>query len=173
MKHLYAPWREEYSKSIDCKQEGAEQESCVFCAAFKESQDENNFILARFPTMIVILNRYPYNAGHIMILPHAHVASLNALSKESRQELMELTNASTEIVKTEFNCDGVNIGINLGKAAGAGIPSHLHMHILPRFFGDTNFLPTLAEIKQISFDLNTIYKRLKPHFQGLQIDKVR
>ena len=170
MKHLYAPWREEYSKSIDgTKQEGAEQESCVFCSTFQESTEDKNFILGRFPSMIVILNRYPYNAGHIMILPHAHVAGLNSLSKESRQELMELTNTSTEIVKAEFKCDGVNVGINLGKAAGAGIPSHLHMHILPRFFGDTNFLPTLADTKQISFDLNTIYKRLKPHFERLEI----
>lgn len=170
MKHLYAPWREEYSKSIERgKQEGAGQESCVFCSIFQESDDERHFILARSSSMIVMLNRYPYNAGHIMVLPIAHIASLNALSKENRQELMELTNACTEIVKAEFACDGVNVGINLGKAAGAGIPSHLHMHILPRFFGDTNFLPTLADTKQISFDLNAIYKRLKPHFEQLKI----
>jgi ATP adenylyltransferase len=170
MKHLYAPWREEYSKSIDeSKKENTPQDACVFCAVFQSSHDAQHFILRRFPSMIVMLNRYPYNAGHIMILPIAHVASLNSLNKESRLELIELTNACVEIVKAEFACDGVNVGINIGKAAGAGIPSHLHMHILPRFFGDTNFLPTLADTKQISFDLNTIYTRLKPHFDALML----
>jgi ATP adenylyltransferase len=119
--------------------------------------------------MVVMLNRFPYNAGHLLILPYAHKAGLNELSKEDRQELTELTNASIEIVKRELTCDGVNIGANLGKAAGAGIPSHLHMHILPRFLGDTNFLPTLADTKQISFDLGKIYTRLKPHFEQLHI----
>lgn len=170
MDHLFAPWREEYSKSIErTKDEGASENSCVFCTIFKESQDENHLILRRFDSMIVMLNRYPYNAGHILILPHVHVPSLQALDKENRQELIELTNACVEIVKTELKCDGVNIGINLGKAAGAGIPSHLHMHILPRFFGDTNFLPALADTKQISFDLHKIYTRLKPHFERLII----
>lgn len=170
MEHLFAPWREEYSKTIDrAKHESTPEESCVFCTLFKESNDTQNFILRRFDSMVVMLNRYPYNAGHIMILPNMHVAGLHALNKDKRIELMELTNACVEMVKKEFKCDGVNVGINLGKAAGAGIPSHLHMHILPRFFGDTNFLPTLADTKQISFDLNKIYARLKPHFESLQI----
>jgi len=170
MKHLFAPWREEYSKSIErTKLAGTPEEECVFCAIFKEHNDAQNFILRRFPSMVIMLNRYPYNAGHIMILPTHHVASLSSLGKESRLELMELTNASIEIIKTELACDGVNVGLNLGKAAGAGIPSHLHMHILPRYFGDTNFLPTLADTKQISFDLNKIYARLKPAFDTINI----
>ena len=170
MEHLFAPWREKYSQSIErTKDESSPEKTCIFCNIFKKSDDEHLFILRRFSSMVAMLNRYPYNAGHILILPHTHVADLHTLNKEERQELMEITNASVEIVKNSLTCDGVNVGINLGKAAGAGIHSHLHMHILPRFFGDTNFLPTLAETKQISFDLNKIYMQLKPAFDALSI----
>ena len=170
MNHLFAPWREEYSKSVDHgKQENTNQAQCVFCTAFSQDDDAASFIIKRFPSMVVMLNRYPYNAGHVLILPHTHVAHLAQLPKEQRQELMELTNASIEIISKELACDGINVGVNLGKAAGAGIPSHLHMHILPRFYGDTNFLTTLADTKQISFDLRKIYERLKPHFEQLTV----
>lgn len=170
MEHLFAPWREKYAESInESKHEKTREDSCVFCTIFKESNDQDNFIIRRFDSMIIMLNRYPYNAGHLLILPHMHTATLNQLDKKNRLELIELTNASVEIVKTVLGCDGVNVGINLGKAAGAGIPSHVHMHILPRFHGDTNFLPTLANTKQISFDLGTLYTRLKPHFDRISI----
>lgn len=169
MKHLYAPWRSEYSQSVaQTKQEHTTEEHCVFCIKLKENDGEH-FILRRFEHCIVLLNLYPYNAGHILILPYEHVASLPELSKAARSELIELTSHSSIILKEILQAHGINIGLNLGKAAGAGIPSHLHMHVLPRYTGDTNFMPLLADTKQISFDLKEIYKKLKPAFDKLKI----
>ena len=111
-----------------------------------------------------MLNLYPYNAGHLLILPFEHTATLEALPKATRTEIMELTSLCTKILESELKCDGINVGINLGRAAGAGIPSHLHLHVLPRWNGDTNFLPTLADTKQVSFDLKKIYTLLKKAF---------
>jgi ATP adenylyltransferase len=170
MKHLYAPWRSEYSQSVaQTKQEHATQENCTFCIQFKDKDDEEHFILRRFEHCIVMLNVYPYNAGHLLILPDQHVALLPELSKATRSELIELVSHSSTILKELLQAHGINIGLNLGKAAGAGIPSHLHFHVLPRYTGDTNFLPTLADTKQISFDLKAIYKKLKPAFDRLKI----
>lgn len=166
MDHLYAPWRENYTLSVHRKNETSQAE-CVFCKHFSDDKDEHNFILKRFTSMAVMLNRFPYNAGHLMVIPLTHNACLHELPVHARAELMELTTHSVEIVKKVFNCDGVNVGLNLGKAAGAGIPSHLHMHVLPRFTGDTSFLPTLAHTKAISFDLVKIYQQLKPEFNTL------
>ena len=111
-----------------------------------------------------MLNKYPYNAGHLLILPIRHVALLSDLEKNERAELMELVNMSVNIVSATLGNHGLNIGINLGKAAGAGIPSHLHTHILPRWDGDTNFMPAIAKTKVISFDLSDIYEKLKKEF---------
>jgi ATP adenylyltransferase len=168
MKHLYAPWRENYTTSIaHTKNERAPESECIFCKLFKEHADEKNFILRRLEHTIVMFNRFPYNAGHLLILPIEHKASLNDLTKETRAEIMEITSQSIEILKKNLECDGVNVGLNLGKAAGAGIPSHLHMHVLPRFTGDTNFLPTIADTKAISFDLYELFKQLKPEFDKI------
>ena len=167
MKQLYAPWREQYSSSIAAQ--GEQAHSCGFCREFDEHSDDKHFILKRFKHMIVMLNLYPYNAGHLLILPIAHLAHLEELPQEARYELIELTAHSTTIVKKVLGCHGINIGMNLGKAAGAGIPSHLHLHVLPRFTGDTNFLPVLADTKQISFDLKKMYERLKPSFEAIRV----
>src|SRR5438105_807894 len=151
MKQLYAPWRQEYTTDVtQTKSVKTTENDCIFCQQFKEQNDDVYFIIRRFDGVIVMLNKFPYNAGHMLILPINHHASLHELSSEIRAKLMELTMHSIEIVKKALKCDGVNVGINLGKAAGAGIPSHLHMHVLPRFTGDTNFLPTLADTKTIS-----------------------
>ena len=165
---LYAPWRESYSKAVaQSKNEETTQDQCVFCQHFSQSLDEDHFILKRFKHCIIMLNKYPYNAGHLLILPLKHVDSLHLMPQEARTELMALMNQSINIVKKVLHCDGLNAGFNLGKAAGAGIPSHLHVHILPRFLGDTNFLPTLSNTKAISFDLAKIYRQLKPEFDTL------
>ena len=168
MKQLYAPWRESYSASLaKTKSETALIHECVFCNNFNANTDEHHFIFKRFKHMTIMLNLFPYNAGHILILPISHIAHLDELCQAARYELIELTTHATTIIKKVLNCDGVNVGLNLGKAAGAGIPSHLHMHVLPRFTGDTNFLPVLAETKQISFDLHKIYQKLKPEFDHI------
>jgi ATP adenylyltransferase len=168
MKQLYAPWRGDYTSStVRGKKEDTPEEDCIFCSQFKEQMDEKNFILKRFEHNVVMLCRYPYNAGHLLILPLTHVAGLQEISKEARGELMELANRSIEILNKTINPDGCNVGLNLGKAAGAGIPSHLHMHVLPRWTGDTNFMPVIAGTKVISFNIDEIYKKLHVAFAEL------
>jgi ATP adenylyltransferase len=170
MKMLYAPWRSEYtSDTHEGKNEKAPQEGCVFCNQFSSNKDVEHGIIKRFDNTIIILNKYPYNAGHILLLPIAHVSSLDQLKSSVRAELMELVNASVITVKEALNAEGVNVGINIGKAAGAGIPSHLHIHILPRWNGDTNYMPTIGQTKVISFDLNTIYTTLTKAFKSVTI----
>ncbi|MFC1842637.1 HIT domain-containing protein [Candidatus Dependentiae bacterium] len=170
MKKLFAPWRSEYSNDVTAgKQEEAQPQSCAFCKQLAQNKDQSNFILKRFKHSFVMLNKYPYNAGHLLVLPIKHVSALSELSKEERTELMELTNLSIDILYKSLKNDGLNAGFNLGKAAGAGIPSHLHMHVLPRWQGDTNFMPTIAETKVISFDLAQLYKQLKPEFDKITL----
>jgi len=162
---LFAPWRSNYTeKEARTKNEGTTETECTFCRQFQKNNDQGCYILKRTKHCIVILNRYPYNAGHLLVLPISHVGKLQKLPKEVRHELMDLISQSTEIVQRELGAHGVNIGLNLGKAAGAGIPSHLHFHVLPRWQGDANFMPVLGKTKVISFDLDQIYKKLKPHF---------
>jgi ATP adenylyltransferase len=168
MKRLYAPWRNDYTKKVtDSKDEIVTQDECVFCQQFKENKDTTYFIVRRFTHTVVMLNLYPYNAGHILILPLKHYPDLHAMSPQERFELMELITITTELLKKALHAQGINVGLNLGKAAGAGIPSHLHMHIIPRWIGDTNFFPLIAETKQISTDLHEIYKQLLPYFHEI------
>lgn len=166
MDHLYAPWRKKYVQKIQDSM-NTENKICVFCNQLACDDDATYFILGRYTHHAIIMNLYPYNAGHLLIVPFAHVQSLEELSTEARTELIALANESICILKKELNAHGINMGLNLGKAAGAGIPEHLHMHILPRWVGDTNFLPLLAETKQISIDLHEIYKKLQPAFKKL------
>ena len=114
-----------------------------------------------------MLNLYPYNAGHLLIVSLDHKNRLKELSPEERNELIELTDKSIQILEKTINPAGFNIGLNIGKAGGAGIPSHLHQHVLPRWIGDTNFLPLLAETKQVSVNLKDLYNQLKPHFEAI------
>jgi len=170
MKLLYTPWRSLYAKSVSgSKDPNALPSNCVFCTQLHENSDEKYHILKRFKHCYVVLNRYPYNAGHLMIIPFEHKAALDQLSAAARGEIMELTTQSITAMQKLLNTEGVNVGLNLGRAAGAGIPAHLHVHVLPRWIGDTNFLPTLADTKTISFDLNDIYQQLKPYFQNITL----
>lgn len=154
MKNLYAPWRSAYT----CTKSDSE---CVFCKKCAENLDAKNFIIKRFTHCYVMLNLFPYNAGHLLVIPYEHHASLETLSPQARQEIMEASSTGTALLKEIFGAEGINIGINIGgKAAGGSIPEHLHVHILPRWIGDTNFLATLAETKQISFDMEEIYQKL-------------
>ena len=165
MKKIYAPWRSQYvQEEARSKNENASHDECVFCEQFSDTKDEQYFILHRGQHCAIILNFYPYNAGHLMVLPLGHVGTLEDLGADGRAELMELTSRSIEVLKKELKPHGFNTGMNLGKAAGAGIPAHLHQHIVPRFAGDTNFMPIVAEVKPISFDLPKLYEQLKKHF---------
>jgi ATP adenylyltransferase len=165
MKQLYCPWRSAYSEDDSrSKQSDATQDECVFCQQFNQTNDDNNLIIKRFEHNIVMLNKFPYNAGHILILPKNHVSDLDNMSSEARNEMMELIHQGTNILRKAVHAQGVNIGMNVGKIAGGGIPSHLHMHIVPRYAGDTNFLTTIGQTKNISFDLQEILKKLKKHF---------
>lgn len=170
MKKLYAPWRGNYTTDTTRgKHDDTKPEECVFCLKFAAQDDEKHYIIARFEHHAILLNLYPYSAGHVLIIPYDHVRNMHDLSPESRAELMELITHSIEILKNTLKADGVNVGVNLGKAAGAGIPSHLHWHVLPRWNGDTNFLPLLADTKAVSYDLNVMYKQLVEPFKKITL----
>lgn len=166
MKNLYAPWRSPYSSSIDkAKENEGSRQDCVFCLSNEHPSDASHFILKRYNYCYAILNKYPYNAGHLMVIPFAHVQDLEQVEPHARHEIMDVVTLCTEILKKKLKCHGINVGLNVGRASGAGIPQHLHMHVLPRWEGDTNFLPTLANTKVISFDLQEIYDLLKSDFK--------
>ncbi len=166
---LYAPWRDKYIHRAK-KQDGSSDEVCVFCEKLSAKDSDNQeFILKVTKHAFVILNLYPYNGGHLLILPIQHVAHLENLEKEVRTELMELMSASIEILKNVLKAEGINAGLNLGRASGAGIPSHLHLHVVPRWNGDTSFITTIGNTKNVSVDLERIYNDLKPAFQALEI----
>ena len=170
MKNLYCPWRSDYVKTaLPEKASDVSVKKCPFCHEISESQDAQNFILKRFKYNFVILNLYPYNAGHLLIIPYKHKKALSQYTAAMRAEMIEIAALSSDILQKEFGATGINMGLNLGKSAGAGIPGHLHLHVLPRWFGDTNFLPLLAGTKTISFDLQKIYQDLLPKFQKLKL----
>lgn len=166
MKTLYAPWREDYTTTSARNTD--EKESCVFCEQIKDQNDSKHFIVARFKHCYVVLNKYPYNGGHLLVLPFEHTAKLSNLSQDVRTELMEVINHCSVTLEKELNAQGINVGLNQGKAAGAGLPSHLHFHVLPRWLGDTNFLPTLAKTKIVSVSLEDLFNKLKPHLEKLK-----
>lgn len=168
--YLYAPWRTDYILNTGHKPAaGLVNQACVFCDRIRAEADSMHFILHRFKHHIVILNKYPYNTGHLLILPYDHVPNLQDLQQEARFELMELITESVQILKQVLDAHAVNVGINLGKAAGAGIPAHLHVHLVPRWEGDTGFLDTCAETKLVPVDLVRVYDQLKPYFAALTI----
>lgn len=168
MKFLYSPWRKNYVNDIrESKKDKASDQDCIFCQQVNNKDDEKNFILRRFTHNFVMLNLYPYNHGHLMVVPFAHKPMLCDLAMAERAELIELVSTSCNILQMNQKAEGINVGLNLGKAAGAGIPSHLHMHVLPRWIGDTNFMPLLADTKVFSINLAELYKELKPQFANL------
>lgn len=164
MDNLYAPWRSQYVKSP--KPQSGAPEECVFCTIVKADQDNVNFVLYRYEQCAVLLNRFPYNAGHMLIIPYAHTATIFELEDHHQQSLMKLMALSEKAVMQSLEAPGINIGINLGIAAGASIADHLHIHVLPRWVGDTNFLPTLAQTKHISVDMNEVFEKLKNYFNA-------
>lgn len=168
MKQLFAPWRASGVEKTK-KDRDTGDKSCPFCTQFAEQDDQKNLLIRRFNHTFIMMNKYPYNAGHLLILPIRHVQNITSLSKEERIEIMELGSISTEILTRCLKCDGLNIGINIGKASGASIPTHIHMHVLPRWNNDTNFMPVLADTKIISFDMGQIYGQLRQEFEAIKL----
>lgn len=157
MEHLWAPWRMEY---IDADRESG----CIFCKKAAADDDEANLILHRGESCFVILNLFPYNPGHLLIAPYRHTAELSGLTPEESAEMFVLTQRSIDILKETMSPEGFNIGMNLGKTAGAGIADHLHMHAVPRWDGDTNFMPVLGDVKVLPEHLNATWKKLSDFF---------
>lgn len=160
MDKLWAPWRVKYITKILKKQKG-----CLFCRIFKEKKDRKNLILIRSAHAYAVLNIYPYNNGHLLIVSNRHVDDLGKLGKEEREDLFDLLETTQTLLDKVLTPAGYNIGINLGKAAGAGFPTHLHIHVVPRWQGDVNFMPVVAATKIISQSLNTLYQALHDAYQ--------
>lgn len=157
MKHLFAPWRESWVMSAASDQGCGTSAgpSCLFCNCWGESdRDPDNLIVHRGSGCMVMLNRYPYNGGHLMVVPRDHVDALPLVSSKQRQELMQLTTSAVAIAQQMWNPDGFNVGINQGRASGAGIPDHVHLHVVPRWYGDTNFMTTIGDSRVVSIDLS-------------------
>ena len=164
MEQLWAPWRSAYLKNLP-DEEKQDPDSCVFCLLAKTTGDEREkLVLARTEHAFVVMNRYPYNNGHLLVLPLDHHSCLESLTRDARIDVHEAMVKCVSMIKTVFACDGLNIGMNLGRAAGAGIPAHLHYHVMPRWAGDTNFSTTVGHLRVIPEDLYTSYDQLKPHF---------
>lgn len=167
MDKLYAPWRDQYVMSHTKKDQNG---ACVFCTLFDNQElDQDRYILYKDIQIAVILNLYPYNAGHLLIIPKNHVENLYELSDEILSKIMKITAISTQIVKQGLACEAINFGANLGRLAGAGIPEHIHMHIVPRFAGDTGFFTVVGDAKPVSIDLNSVYKKMKPYFEKISL----
>ncbi len=158
MKILWAPWRSEYIKKVD------EERECFLCRALKVDEREG-LVLLKGKRAFVILNKYPYNNGHVMVAPKKHLSDYLLLDQESVLEIHKLTQISLKVLKEVYSPHGFNLGYNLGRVAGAGLETHLHLHIVPRWNGDTNFMPVLSKTKVISFSLEKTYKDLKEAFK--------
>lgn len=160
MKTVWAPWRIDYIL-------GEKPDHCIFCHADKENKDDETFILYRGKHSFTILNTYPYNNGHIMVAPYQHLSCLTKLDDPTALEIHQLTQESVRILRSVLNAEGFNVGINLGKVAGAGVEDHLHIHIVPRWNGDTNFMPVISDTKVFPEYLKATYDKLLPEFKAI------
>ena len=159
MKQMFTPWRMKFITSKKTK--SSHSRHCIFCKNLKSREDAKKLVLYRGKTCFIMLNLYPYSNGHMMVVPNRHVPDLSGLSDSEMLELIKLVRRGVEILKKAFKPEGFNIGVNLGKVAGAGITSHVHVHIVPRWLGDTNFMPAFAEVRLIPQALSQTYRILK------------
>jgi ATP adenylyltransferase len=158
MKRMWAPWRMKYILQ-------PEQEGCLFCEKSKVRNDRKHYVLYRSDRSFCIMNLYPYNNGHLMVAPYRHVRSLESLTDEEICDMLLVAKKGVKALKKAFKPQGFNMGINIGRIAGAGVVGHLHMHIVPRWKGDTNFMPILSDTKLVSQGLNKTYDTLKEHIK--------
>ena len=163
-RYLYSPWRIDYIL-------GEKATDCVMCRHLDNEHDEQNLIVFRAKHSYIMLNRYPYNNGHLMVVPYNHVCCLSELESEHWLEMSMLVRQTEKVLKELYKCDGINIGINLGSAAGAGIADHLHVHIVPRWNGDSNFMSVVSGERVIPESFESAYSRLKPVFAKILSDK--
>lgn len=159
MQTLWAPWRMEYIKQD-------KPQGCIFCTLPAEERDRDNLVLGRSAHAFAMLNRFPYNSGHLMVIPRRHVADLGALPEAEFLDLQRLLRAATAVLAEAYRPEGMNLGMNLGRIAGAGIAEHLHWHLVPRWGGDTNFMPVIAETKVMVEHLDQAWERLRARFDA-------
>lgn len=157
MKHVWAPWRIEYIR-------GSKPKGCILCQKPAEKKDAENYILYRGKLNYVMLNAYPYNPGHLMVVPYRHISSLEEMAEEERHEHFDIVSRCLAALREEFKPEGFNIGVNMGKSAGAGIDDHIHSHVLPRWNGDTNFITTVGDVRVVPEALADTYRKLKERF---------
>ncbi|MBN9658898.1 MAG: HIT domain-containing protein [Acidobacteria bacterium] len=160
MDRLWSPWRYRYVSKA------SQSDACIFCVKSGEQRDEENLILHRGLHNFVLLNLYPYTTGHLMVAPYAHIASLEDLPEETSAELMQLTRAAVRHLRAVYRPQGLNAGMNLGECAGAGVAGHLHMHVLPRWAGDANFMTTIGETRIMPEELPETWRKLAAAFRG-------
>jgi ATP adenylyltransferase len=158
MTYLWTPWRATYMQAKK------EKSRCIFCEAAEGSADEETLVVYRGELSFVILNRYPYTSGHLMIAPYIHVSRLTDVSEATSDEIMRLTRTAEAVIEGAYRPDGLNLGMNLGEAAGAGIEQHIHMHVLPRWAGDANFMTSVASTRIIPESLDDTYAKIKEGF---------
>src|SRR3981081_983998 len=157
MDYLWTPWRYQYMKEAA----SAVQPNCIFCDAAARTDDAETLVVHRAAKAFIILNRYPYTSGHVMIVPYAHVADLESCDPAALDEMMHLAQRGATAVRTNYKPDGMNLGMNLGRAAGAGVAGHVHLHALPRWFGDSNFMTVTGETRVHPEELATTYQRMR------------
>lgn len=160
MKQLWAPWRIDYILA-------PKPDECVFCIPPAPEQDSARLILYRGKKCFVVMNKFPYNNGHIMVCPYRHVMAIEDLTADESQEMFFLLQQCAKILKQHFNCEGINIGLNQGQAAGAGIREHLHFHLVPRWNGDSSFMAVMDEVRTIPQHLEESWNAMKPCFMKL------
>ncbi len=163
---LWAPWRIDYILNKSSEADKSRKPGCIFCNLLQEENDRENLILDRSRFSFVMLNRYPYSNCHLLVLPQTHVADLDELTEEAYIDLMLLMKKAIKCLQLAIRPAGINAGINMGEAAGAGIADHLHFHVVPRWQGDHNFMPVIADTMVIPQQLEASYEMLKPYFEG-------
>ncbi len=161
MRRIWAPWRMAYIEGT------SDASECLFCTKLAEQDGPDNLILHRAERAFVILNRYPYNNGHMMAVPNVHCSSLDELDRETLNELMQLATLALSVLREVYQAESFNLGVNIGLAAGAGVADHVHIHVLPRWPGDTSFMATTAETRVIPESLGETYARLRPVWDEL------
>jgi ATP adenylyltransferase len=162
---LWAPWRLSYV-STPKDRPGAADEGCFICRGAAGTDDRANLVVHRSESSVVVLNRFPYNNGHLLVCPRQHRGQLEELGDDELLDLQRLLRRMSGIIRARMNADGFNVGLNLGRVAGAGVPGHLHWHLVPRWFGDTNFMPVVHDTKVISQSLEALYDLLQGDLSG-------